>query len=148
MSLRTRVQDDIKAAMRAREQSKLATLRMLSAAIKQREVDERVELDDPAILAIVEKLIKQRRDAAKQYLDGGRPELAEAEQAEAGVLEVYLPAQLDDAALDALVQSCIAEAAATGPQDMGKVMGLIKPKAQGQADMSVVSQKVKAALIG
>lgn len=147
MSLRTRVQDDIKAAMRAREQSKLATLRMLSAAIKQREVDERVELDDPAILAIVEKLIKQRRDAAKQYLDGGRPELAEAEQAEAGVLEVYLPAQLDDAALDALVQSCIAEAAATGPQDMGKVMGLIKPKAQGQADMSVVSQKVKAALI-
>lgn len=146
MSLRARIQDDIKTAMRAREQDKLATLRMLSAAIKQREVDERVELVDGDVLSLVEKLIKQRRDAAKQYDDGGRPELAEKEVAEAALLEVYLPAQLSDDELAALVDSCIAEAGAAGPQDMGKVMGLIKPRAAGQADMGKVSQLVKARL--
>ncbi|RZO84626.1 MAG: GatB/YqeY domain-containing protein [Oceanococcus sp.] len=146
MSLRARIQDDIKTAMRAREQDKLATLRMLSAAIKQREVDERVELADGDVLSLVEKLIKQRRDAAKQYDDGGRPELAEKEVAEAALLEVYLPAQLSDDELAALVDSCITEAGAAGPQDMGKVMGLIKPRAAGQADMGKVSQLVKARL--
>ncbi len=148
MSLRTQIQGDIKSAMKAREQHKLSTLRMLSAAIKQREVDERVELDDTAILAIVEKLIKQRRDAATQYQEGGRHELASDELAEAAILDVYLPAQLDDAALSAIVQDCIAQSGAAGPQDMGKVMGLIKPRVQGQADMGAVSQKVKAALAG
>lgn len=146
MSLRARIQDDIKAAMRAREQDKLATLRMLSAAIKQREVDERIELSDGDVLSLVEKLIKQRRDAAKQYEDGGRPELAEKEVAEASLLEVYLPAQLSDDELNALLDACIAEAGASGPQDMGKVMGLIKPRAAGQADMGKVSQLVKARL--
>ncbi len=146
MSLRARIQDDIKAAMRAREQDKLATLRMLSAAIKQREVDERIELADGDVLSLVEKLIKQRRDAAKQYADGGRPELAEKEVAEAGLLEVYLPAQLSDDELNAVLDTCIAEAGASGPQDMGKVMGLIKPRVAGQADMGKVSQLVKARL--
>ncbi|MGJ8668927.1 MAG: GatB/YqeY domain-containing protein [Oceanococcus sp.] len=148
MSLRSQLQSDIKDAMRAREKEKLSTLRMLSAAIKQREVDERIELDDTAVLAIVEKLIKQRRDAAKQYQDGGRPELASSELSEAAMLEVYLPAQLDEAAISAIVQECIAQSGAAGPQDMGKVMGLVKPRVQGQADMGSVSQKVKAALTG
>lgn len=146
MSLRARIQDDIKAAMRAREQDKLSTLRLLSAAIKQREVDERIELGDADVLRLVEKLIKQRRDAAKQYQDGGRPELADQEIAEAALLEVYLPAQLSDAQLASMVDECIAEAGAAGPQDMGKVMGLIKPRAAGQADMGKVSQLVKARL--
>lgn len=146
MSLRARIQDDIKAAMRAREQEKLATLRLLSAAIKQREVDERIELGDADVLRLVEKLIKQRRDAAKQYQDGGRPELADSELAEAALLEVYLPAQLSDDEIAALVDECIAEVGAAGPQDMGKVMGLVKPRAAGQADMGKVSQLVKARL--
>ena len=146
MSLRARIQDDIKTAMRAREQDKLATLRMRSAAIKQREVDERVELADGDVLSLVEKLIKQRRDAAKQYDDGGRPELAEKEVAEAALLEVYLPAQLSDDEFAALVDSCMTEAGAAGHQDMGKVVGLIKPRAAGQDDMGKVSQLVKARL--
>lgn len=146
MSLRVQIQDDVKSAMRAREQDKLATLRMLSAAIKQREVDERVELGDADVLAIVEKLIKQRREAAKQYLDGDRPELAASEEAEAAILAVYLPPQLDEAALNALIDACVEATGASGPQDMGKVMGQLKPQVQGQADMSLVSQLVKARL--
>ncbi len=146
MNLRAQIQDDIKQAMRAREQSKLATLRMLSAAIKQREVDERVELNDADVLAIVEKLIKQRREAAKQYEDGGRPELAASEVAEAALLEVYLPPQLDESEIKALIEQCANNCGASGPQDMGKLMGQLKPQLQGKADMGLVSRLVKARL--
>ncbi len=146
MSLRARIQDDIKQAMRAREQDKLATLRLLSAAIKQREVDERVELADADVLGIVEKLIKQRREAAKQYVDGGRPELAQAEEAEAALLEVYLPPQLDEAAIAGAIDEAVAATGAAGMADMGKVMGQLKPRLQGQADMAVVSKLVRARL--
>lgn len=146
MSLRAQIQDDIKQAMRAREQDKLATLRLLSAAIKQREVDERVELDDADVLAIVEKLIKQRREAARQFVDGGRPELAQAEEAEAALLEVYLPPQLDEAAIAAAIDEAVAATGATGMADMGKLMGQLKPRLQGQADMALVSKLVKARL--
>ncbi len=146
MSLRARIQDDIKQAMRAREQDKLATLRLLSAAIKQREVDERVELADADVLSIVEKLIKQRREAAKQYVDGGRPELAQAEEAEAALLEVYLPPQLDEAAIAGAIDEAVAATGAAGMADMGKVMGQLKPRLQGQADMAVVSKLVRARL--
>ena len=146
MSLRAQILSDIKDAMRAREQEKLVTLRMLSAAIKQREVDERIELTDADVLRIAEKLIKQRRDAAQQYQDGGRPELADKELSELALLEVYLPAQLSEAAVAALIEECVAQAGASGPQDMGKVMGLIKPRIQGQADMGAVSQLIKARL--
>jgi uncharacterized protein YqeY len=146
MSLRTQLQSDIKDAMRAREPIKLTTLRMLSAAVKQREVDERVELGDADILSIVEKLIKQRREAAKLYEDGGRPELAASEIAEAALLEVYLPPQLDEAAIMALIDECVVAVSADGPQDMGKLMGKLKPRIQGQADMGLVSRLVKARL--
>lgn len=146
MSLRAQIQDDIKQAMRAREQGKLATLRLLSAAIKQREVDERVELDDADVLAIVEKLIKQRREAARQFVDGGRPELAQAEEAEAALLEVYLPPQLDEAAIAGAIDEAVAATGAAGMADMGKVMGQLKPRLQGQADMAVVSKLVRARL--
>ncbi len=146
MSLRARIQDDIKQAMRAREQDKLATLRLLSAAIKQREVDERVELADADVLGIVEKLIKQRREAAKQYVDGGRPELAQAEEAEAALLEIYLPPQLDEAAIAGAIDEAVAATGAAGMADMGKVMGQLKPRLQGQADMAVVSKLVRARL--
>ncbi len=146
MSLRAQIQDDIKQAMRAREQGKLATLRLLSAAIKQREVDERVELDDADVLAIVEKLIKQRREAARQFVDGGRPELAQAEEAEAALLEVYLPPQLDEAAITAAIDEAVSASGASGMADMGKVMGRLKPRLQGQADMALVSKLVKARL--
>ncbi len=146
MSLRAQVQADIKAAMRARATGTLSTLRLLSAAIKQREVDERVELGDAEILSIVEKLIKQRREAAKQFSAGGREDLAENEAAEAAILEAYLPPQLDDSALGSLIDECIAAAGAAGPQDMGKVMAQLKPRVQGQADMGKVSQLVKARL--
>lgn len=146
MSLRDDILADIKSAMRAREQSKLATLRMLSAAIKQREVDERIELTDADVLALVEKLIKQRREAASQFDQGGRDDLSAKELAEAEILSVYLPPQLDDAAIDAAVTQAIAEAGAESPRDMGKVMGLLKGRLQGQADMGQVSQRVKAKL--
>ena len=146
MSLRERISADIKEAMRSRRTDELTTLRMLSAALKQREVDERVTLADADVLAIVEKLIKQRRDAAKQYRDGGRPELAEAEDAEAALLGCYLPPQLDEATLTALIDEIIAASGAQGPRDMGKVMGQLKPKVQGQADMGEVSRLVKSRL--
>ncbi|MEK9815889.1 MAG: GatB/YqeY domain-containing protein [Limnobacter sp.] len=140
MSLKAQILEDIKQAMKAREQAKLATLRMLSAAIKQKEVDERVELDDGAVLAIIEKQIKQRNEAAIQF------ESAEAEKAEAAVLASYLPAQLSEAEVVAEIQAIVQAVGATGPQDMGKVMGAVKAKLAGKADMSKVSGLVKAAL--
>jgi uncharacterized protein len=146
MSLKAQILEDIKLAMKAREQSKLATLRMLSAAIKQKEVDERVELDDAVVIAIIEKQIKQRNEAAIQFEQGGRPESAEAEKAEATVLASYLPAQLSEAEVFAEIQSVIQALGASGPQDMGKVMASVKTSLAGKADMSKVSGLVKAAL--
>lgn len=146
MSLKAQILEDIKNAMKAREQAKLATLRMLSAAIKQKEVDERVELGDAAVLAIIEKQIKQRNEAAVQFDQGGRPESAQAERAEAAVLAAYLPAQLSDSDIQAVIAECIAAVGAQGPQDMGKVMGAAKPKLAGKADMGKVSGFIKTAL--
>ncbi|MCQ8896966.1 GatB/YqeY domain-containing protein [Limnobacter humi] len=146
MSLKAQILEDIKQAMKAREQAKLATLRMLSAAIKQKEVDERVDLDDGAVLAIIEKQIKQRNEAAVQFEQGGRLESAAAEKAEAAVLAGYLPAQLSDDEILSVVREVVAAVGAAGPQDMGKVMGQAKPRLAGKADMSKVSALIKQVL--
>jgi uncharacterized protein YqeY len=148
MSLKARISEDMKAAMRARETERLGTIRLLLAAIKQREVDERIELDDTAVLAVVEKLIKQRKDSISQFQAAGRNDLADKELAEVEVLKVYMPAALSDAEVAAEVQQAVADSGAAGPQDMGKVMGLLKAKLAGRADMTAVSALVKAALTG
>ena len=148
MTLKTQITDDMKAAMRARESERLGTIRMLLAAIKQQEVDQRVEVDDSAVLAIVGKLIKQRRDSVAAYTEGGRQDLADKESAEIQVLQAYLPEQLSDDAVAAIVAEIIAQTGATGPRDMGKVMGLAKQRLAGQADMGRVSTLVKQALSG
>jgi uncharacterized protein YqeY len=146
MSLKARISDDMKAAMRARETERLGTIRLLLAAIKQREVDERIELDDTAVLAVVDKMLKQRKDSITQFQQAGRDDLVQKEQAEVEVLKVYMPAALSDADVAAEVQQAVADTGAAGPQDMGKVMGVLKPKLAGRADMTAVSALVKAAL--
>ncbi|MCY1240536.1 putative protein YqeY [compost metagenome] len=146
MSLKARISEDMKAAMRARETERLGTIRLLLAAIKQREVDERVELDDTAVLAVVEKLIKQRKDSISQFQQAGRNDLADKESAEVEVLKAYMPAALSDEEVAAEVQQAVAATGAAGPQDMGKVMGVLKGKLAGRADMTAVSPLVKAAL--
>jgi len=146
MSLKARITDDMKAAMRARETDRLGTIRLLLAAIKQREVDDRVELDDAAVTAVVDKMIKQRKDSISQFEQAGRDDLVAKEKAEVDVLVAYMPAQLSEAEVAAEVQKAVAEAGATGPQDMGKVMGLVKARLAGRADMTAVSGLVKAAL--
>lgn len=146
MSLKTRVQDDMKAALRAREAARLSALRLLIAAIKQREVDERIELDDAGVVQAVEKLVKQRRDAAEQYDQAGRPELAAAERFEVEVLSAYLPAAMETAELDAAIDAAVVESGATGAADMGKVMGLLKARVAGRADMTEVSRRVRVRL--
>ena len=146
MSLKDRITDDMKAAMRAKDADRLSTIRMLLAAIKQREVDERITLDDAAVVAIVDKLIKQRKDAISQFAQAGRQDLVDKESAEVPVLEAYLPARLDAAQIDAQVAELVAELDATGPADMGKVMGAAKQRFTGQADMGLVSAAVKRAL--
>ena len=146
MSLKARISEDMKAAMRARETERLGTIRLLLAAIKQREVDERVELDDTAVLAVVEKLIKQRKDSISQFQQAGRNDLADKESAEVEVLKAYMPAALSDEGVAAEVQQAVAATGAAGPQDMGKVMGVLKGKLAGRADMTAVSALVKAAL--
>jgi len=148
MSLKNRITEDMKNAMRAKEAERLGTIRMLLAAMKQKEVDERVELDDALIVGIVDKLIKQRKDAAQQYEAGGRPELAEKEKSEIVVLEAYLPQRLSADEVAAAVKAIVAELGASGPGDMGKVMGVVKQRLAGQADMGQVSAAVKAALAG
>jgi uncharacterized protein YqeY len=148
MSLKLRISDDMKAAMRAKEVDRLGTIRMLMAAMKQKEVDERVELDDAMIVAIVDKLIKQRKDAAQQYEAGARQDLADKEKAEIVFLEVYLPQRLSADEVLAAVKAIVAEIGASGPGDMGKVMGVVKQRLAGQADMGQVSAAVKAALAG
>ncbi|WP_197387489.1 GatB/YqeY domain-containing protein [Ralstonia pseudosolanacearum] len=134
--------------MRAKEMDRLGTIRLLQAAIKQREVDERIELDDAAVLAVLDKMIKQRKDSISQFQQAGRDDLVAKESAEVVVLQAYMPAQLSDAEVDAAVRDAVAKAGAAGPQDMGKVMGLLKPALAGRADMTQVSARVKAVLAG
>lgn len=148
MSLKQRIQDDMKGAMRARESARLSAIRMLIAAIKQREIDERVELDDSGVMSTVEKLVKQRREAATQYEAGGRPELAANERFEAEILSAYLPAALSEAELDAAIAAAVSETGASGPADMGKVMAILKPRLAGRADMSEVSRRVRSLITG
>jgi len=148
MSLKLRITDDMKAAMRARETARLGTIRLLLAAIKQKEVDERIELDDAAVSSIVEKLIKQRKDSISQFQAAGRDDLVTAEQAEVVVLQAYLPEQLSAAEVEAAVVAAIAESGAASARDMGKVMGLLKPRLAGRADMGQVTALIKARLAG
>ncbi len=147
MSLKEKITEDMKAAMRAKESEKLATIRLLTAAIKQREVDERIELSDDQVLSVIEKMIKQRKDSITQFEAGGRQDLADIEKAEMAVLSAYMPAQMSDAEVQAEVQAAVAQVGAAGPQDMGKVMGVLKPRLAGRADMTAVSAMVKAALV-
>ncbi|NEX60876.1 GatB/YqeY domain-containing protein [Noviherbaspirillum galbum] len=146
MSLKEQITEDMKAAMRAKDSAKLGTIRLLTAAMKQKEVDERIELTDAHVLAIIDKMIKQRKDSITQFEAGGRQDLADQEKAELAVLSGYMPAGLSDAEIQAEVQAAIAAAGAAGPQDMGKVMAILKPKLAGRADMTAVSGLVKAAL--
>lgn len=146
MTLKAQITDDMKTAMRARQSERLGTIRMLLAAIKQQEVDQRVELDDAAILATVGKLIKQRRDSVAAYTEGGRQDLADKEAAEIEVLQAYLPEQLPAEAVAAAVAEIIAQTGATGPRDMGKVMGAARERLAGRADMGVVSKLARQAL--
>ena len=148
MSLKDRINEDMKAAMRAKEADKLGTIRLLLAAVKQKEVDERVTLDDAAVVGIVDKMLKQRKDSISQFTAAGRMDLADKETAELKVLEVYLPQRLSADEITAEVKAIVAEVGATGPGDMGKVMGAVKAKLAGKADMGLVSAAVKAALAG
>ena len=146
MSLRERINDDMKAAMRAGETTRRDAIRLLLAAIKQKEVDERIVLDDAGIVAVVDKALKQRRDSITQYESAGRQDLADAEKFEVSVLSGYMPAGLSADVVVTAVAAAIAEVGAAGPGDMGKVMGVLKPKLAGRADMTEVSKQVKAAL--
>jgi len=148
MSLKAQITEDMKAAMRAKESARLATIRLILAEIKRKEVDEQIELDDAQTLAIVEKMIKQRKDSITQFEAGGRADLADIEKAELAILSTYMPAGLSDEEIAAEVAAAVASTGAAGPQDMGKVMGVLKPKLAGRADMTVVSGLVKKALSG
>ncbi len=146
MALKDRISDDMKAAMRARETERLCAIRLLLAAIKQKEVDERVVVDDASVVTIVEKLLKQRRDSISQFEQAGRQDLADKEKAEVAVLSAYLPEQADAGEIDSVVDAVIAATGASGPADMGKVMGQVKAKLAGRADMGAVSAAVKQRL--
>jgi hypothetical protein len=146
MTLKARITEDMKAAMRARETARLSTIRLLLAAMKQKEVDERVELTDADILGIIDKMIKQRRESITQFEAGGRAELAAAERAEIEILQGYMPQRLTEAEIDTLVDAAIAGAGVTGMAAMGKVMATLKPQLTGRADMSEVSARVKSRL--
>lgn len=146
--LKERIGDDVKAAMRAKDKERLAVLRQITAAVKQREVDERAELDDDQVLAVIEKLVKQHRDSIQQYGDAGRDDLVQKEQFEVDIIQEYLPEALDEAELDTLIDQVIADTGAGSPKEMGQVMAALKPKVQGRADMGAVSAKVKARLTG
>ena len=146
MALKDRVTEDMKTAMRAGDKERLATIRLLLAAIKQREVDERITLDDGQVLAVIDKMMKQRREAITQFESGGRGDLVAKENAEIGVLQGYLPAQLTAAELDALINEAITATGAASIKDMGKVMGFVKPKAQGRTDMGALSARIRQKL--
>ena len=148
MSLKQRLTDDMKAAMRGGDKASLGVIRLVNAAIKQREVDERVELDDAQVLAVMEKMVKQRKDSVSQYEAAAREDLAAIERAEIVVIERYLPEKMGEAEVQAAIDAAIAETGASGPADMGKVMGVLKPKLAGQADMGQVSALLKKSLAG
>ncbi len=148
MSLKERITDDMKAAMRSGEKERLGVIRMITSAIKQREVDERITLDDTQVLSVLEKMIKQRKESVVQFQAGNRQDLVDREAAEITLLQTYLPAQLSDAELDALIGEAVAATGAASIKDMGKVMANIKTKAQGRADMAAVGAKIKARLSG
>ncbi len=148
MTLKSRIEDDMKAALRAKDRTRLESIRMLRAAIQRREVDERTELDDPGVLAVIQKLIKQSQDAVAQFEAGNRQDLVDKEQLNIDILKTYLPAPLSVSELETLVQEAIAETGASSIRDMGQVMGILKAKLQGRADMASVSQKVKSLLQG
>jgi len=148
MSLKAQITEDMKTAMRAKDSARLGTIRLLQAAMKQKEVDERVELDDAMVIAIVDKLIKQRKDSVAAYVSAQRQDLADIESAEIKVLEVYLPQRLSAEEITAAVKAIVTEVGAAGPGDMGKVMGAVKAQLAGKADMGLVSAAVKAALAG
>ena len=146
MSLKDQITEDMKAAMRARDTERLGTIRLLQAAMKQKEVDERITLDDAAVIAIVDKLIKQRKDSVAAFTQAARQDLADKESTEITVLQAYLPARLSESEITAAVAAIVAELGAAGPGDMGKVMGAVKTRLAGKADMGLVSAAVKAAL--
>ncbi|HEL2980387.1 TPA: GatB/YqeY domain-containing protein [Stenotrophomonas maltophilia] len=148
MSMKQQLTEDMKAAMKAGEKHKLGVIRLINAAIKQREVDERIELDDTAVIAVLDKMVKQRKDSVSQYEAAKREDLAEIERAEIVVIEAYLPAKMGEAEIVAAIQAAIAETGATSPADIGKLMGALKPKLAGQADMGLVSKLVKQQLAG
>jgi len=148
MTLKQQLTDDMKTAMKAGEKHSLGVIRLINAAIKQKEVDERIELDDAAVLAVLDKMVKQRKDSVSQYEAAGREDLASIEREEIVVVERYLPAKLGEAEVLAAIQAAIAETGAKGPADMGKLMGVLKPKLAGQADMGLVSTLVKQQLAG
>ncbi len=148
MSLKDQITEDMKTAMRAKDSERLGTIRLLQAAMKQKEVDERITLDDAAIVAIVDKLIKQRKDSITAFEGAGRQDLADKEKSEMAVLQAYLPERMSEGEVAAAVQAIVAELGAKGPGDMGKVMGAVKTRLAGKADMGQVSAAVKAALAG
>lgn len=148
MTLKERITEDMKAAMRASEKERLSTIRLVQAAIKQREVDERITLDDTQVLVVLEKMVKQRKESIAQFEQGGRKDLADKERREIELLQAYLPAQLSDSDLDVLIREAVAATGAASIKDMGKVMGVVKSKAAGRADMAVVGARVKAVLGG
>ena len=146
MSLKQRLTDDMKAAMKGGDKERLGVIRLVNAAIKQREVDERIELDDTQVLAVLEKMLKQRKDSVTQYEGAGRKDLAAVERFEMGVIEGYLPAQLPDAEVEAIIAKAIGDAGASSAKDMGKVVGLVKPQVAGRPDMGKVSALIKQKL--
>jgi uncharacterized protein YqeY len=146
MSLKLQLNDDMKTAMKSGDKDRLGVIRLINAAIKQREVDERIQLDDTQVLSVLEKMLKQRRDSVSQFQAAGRTDLADKETFEIGVIQSYMPAQLSAADVDAIVAATIAEAGATGPKDMGKVMGLVRPKVAGKTDMGKLSEIIKGKL--
>ena len=148
MTLKERITEDMKAAMRASEKERLSTIRLVQAAIKQREVDERITLDDTQVLVVLEKMVKQRKESIAQFEQGGRKDLADKERREIELLQAYLPAQLSDSELDVLIREAVAATGAGSIKDMGKVMSVVKSKAAGRADMAVVGARVKAVLGG
>ena len=146
MTLKNRLQDDMKTALKSKDKDRLGTIRLILAAVKQREVDERIDLDDAAIITVLDRMAKQRRESISQFQNAGRTDLADKEEFELAVIQSYLPAALSDAELDQLIEAAMTESGASSIRDMGKVMALIKPKAQGRADMTALSARVKARL--
>ena len=145
-ALKTRINDDVKTAMRSKDKERLGTLRLLTAAIKQIEVDKRIELDDEQVVAVIEKMLKQRKDSIEQFEKAGRNELAEIEIKEVAILKEFMPEQLSDSDIDSMIDEAMAATGASEMKDMGKVMGILKPKLAGKADMGAVSGKIKAKL--